>query len=57
MNDHKMTVRIPREIHKAAKLKAIEADVTLSEAVRELMRLWADGQIELPTQTKGEEGT
>ncbi len=52
--EHKMVVRIPRELHKAAKVKAIESDVTLSEAVRELLRLWVSGETELPTRIEEE---
>jgi predicted HicB family RNase H-like nuclease len=55
MEDHKMTIRIPRELHKAAKVKAAESDVTLSEVVREFLRMWMAGQIELPSQAKEEE--
>jgi predicted HicB family RNase H-like nuclease len=47
MTDHKMTIRIPKELHKAARMKALELDVTLSEAVREFLRLWVAGDVEL----------
>jgi len=53
--EHKMTVRIPRELHKAAKVKAVQSDVTLSEAVREFLRLWVAGEIELPAHTEEEQ--
>jgi len=48
--EHKMVVRISRELHKAVKVKAIQSDVTLSAAVRELLRLWVAGDVELPIQ-------
>ncbi len=54
-SDHKMTLRIPRELHKAARLKAVESDMTLSDAVREFLRLWVAGQVELPPRPKIEE--
>jgi predicted HicB family RNase H-like nuclease len=47
---HQTAIRIPKELHRAAKMKAIQSDVTLSEAIRELLRLWVAGEIELPTQ-------
>ena len=47
-SEHKMAIRLPRELHKAARLKAVESDVTLSDVVREFLRLWVEGQIELP---------
>ena len=55
--DHKMAVRIPRELHKAAKVKAAQSDVTLSESVRELLRLWVAGKVELPTKEEHVEDT
>lgn len=50
MTDHKMTIRVPKELHKAARMKALESDVTLSDAVREFLRRWVEGEIELLTQ-------
>ena len=47
---HQTAIRIPKELHRAARMKAIESDVTLSEAIRELLRLWVAGEIELPTK-------
>ena len=46
---HQTALRISKELHKAAKVKAAESDVTLSEAMRELLRLWVAGDVELPT--------
>ena len=51
---HQTAIRIPKELHKAAKMKAIESDVTLSEAIRELLRMWVAGEVELPTKTQEE---
>ena len=50
MTEHKMTIRVPKELHKAARMKALESDVTLSEAIREFLRRWVKGEIELLTQ-------
>jgi predicted HicB family RNase H-like nuclease len=51
VTEHRMTIRIPKELHKAAKIKSAESEVGLSEAVRKLLTLWIEGTIELP---KGE---
>jgi antitoxin component of RelBE/YafQ-DinJ toxin-antitoxin module len=51
---HQTAIRIPKELHKAARMKAIELDVTLSEAIRELLRMWVAGKVELPTETQEE---
>ena len=52
MNDeeHKTTVRMPRDLHKAARVKAIEDDVSLSEAIRRLVQGWVAGEIQLPAE-------
>ena len=47
MPEHKMTIRIEKDLHKAAKLKAVESEVTLSEVMREFLRLWVEDEIEL----------
>ena len=49
-----MTIRIPKELHKAAKVKAVELDIKLSEVVRELLGLWVADQIELPDHPEAE---
>ena len=47
MAEHKMTIRIDKELHKAAKLKAVESEITLSEIIRDFLRLWVDGELDL----------
>ena len=53
--DYRTTIRIPKELHKAARLKALELDITFSEAIRELLGMWVQGKIELPTRPKENE--
>ena len=43
-----MTIRIDKEFHKAAKLKAVESEVTLSEVIRQFLAAWLDGKLDLP---------
>jgi predicted HicB family RNase H-like nuclease len=43
-------IRIPKELHRAAKMKAIELDITLSEAMRKLLGMWVEGKVELPAK-------
>ncbi|MEA3341124.1 MAG: hypothetical protein U9R15_14260 [Chloroflexota bacterium] len=47
---HKTTIRILQDLNKAARIKAIEMDTNLSEVIREFLRLWVAGEIELPTK-------
>jgi len=56
MNDaeHKTTVRMPLSLHKAARIRAIEEGTTLSDVIRELLRRWVDGEIELSTHEENE---
>ena len=35
-------------MHKAARIKALEMDTNLSDVIREFLRLWVAGEIELP---------
>ena len=54
---HKTTMRIPQDLHKAARIKAIETNTTLSDVVREFLRLWVAGELELPAQEQDQEET
>ena len=45
---HRTTIRILRDLHKAARIKALEMDTNLSDVIREFLRLWVAGEIELP---------
>lgn len=53
--DHKTTLRVPVELHKAARIKAIEQDTNLSAVIREFLRQWVAGDIELDPRSKEEE--
>jgi len=45
---HTTTIRIPKELLKAARAKALEAEASLSEVIRKFLTLWVSGEIELP---------
>jgi hypothetical protein len=51
---HRTTIRMTKNLHKAARIKALEMDTTLSDVVREFLTLWVAGELELPTQTEEE---
>ena len=53
--DHKTTLRVPVDLHKAARIKAIELDTNLSEILREFLRQWVAGDIELHLRSGEEE--
>ena len=55
--EHKTTIRIPKELLKAARVKALEAEVPLSKVMRELLTLWVSGEIELPKREEPEQET
>ena len=40
----RITVDLPPELHKAAKIKAVEKDKPLAEIIREMLRLWIKGK-------------
>jgi len=48
MPDPEYMVRIPAEVLKQAKIAAIEANMHLSEVVRQLIELWLAGKVKLP---------
>jgi Arc/MetJ-type ribon-helix-helix transcriptional regulator len=55
-SEHKTTIRIPKELHKAARVKVIESDAeSLSRVIRELLKLWIEGEIDLPTRVEEEQ--
>ena len=45
--ERKTTYRVDVDLHKAARIKAIELDTNLSEILREFLRQWVAGDIEL----------
>jgi len=52
-NKHKMTMRIPRALHRRAKAKAALMGTTLSAVVRKLLEKWIEEP--LPEEVKQEE--
>jgi plasmid stability protein len=46
----KVTLTIPVDLRRKARAKAILEGKSLSQAVRELLRLWLAGEVELPAQ-------
>ena len=52
--EHKGTYRVSRELVKSARAKALEQDLSLSEAIRQLLSLWVAGEIELPSREEKE---
>ena len=44
----KLTIRIPKELHIAVKVKAAKEDRTVSDVVRELLRQWLEEEKEKP---------
>jgi len=52
--ERKMMIRMPEALHKAVRVKAAELGRPVSEIVRELLRGWLSGEIELPEESEGE---
>jgi len=48
------TISIPDDLKLAARAKAIAEGLDLSKVVREFLRAWVDGKIELPEEPKQE---
>lgn len=46
--ESRMMTRLPNELHKAARIKAIEENEHLSEIVRRLLQAWVAGEIPTP---------
>ena len=57
ISEHKMTVRLPTDLHRRVKAKAALQGMTLSTVVRELLERWEQGEVEIaePEETKQEE--
>ena len=53
--EKKMMTRIDGDLHKAARMKALEDDRTLSEVVRQFIRAWLAGEIPTPPPEKEQE--
>jgi predicted DNA-binding protein len=50
--DHKTLIRLPKELHTEARIKALREGKTLSAVVRELLTLWLE---EAPEQKTSKE--
>ena len=57
ISEHKMTVRLPANLHRRVKAKAALQGITLSTVVRELLERWEQGEVEIaePEETKQKE--
>ena len=53
--ERKGTFRVPEGLLRAARTQGIEVDVSLSQAIRELLKLWVAGKIELPAKEEHKE--
>lgn len=42
----KTTLRLPQSLLREARVKAVREDLSLSEVIRRLLRLWLSGQVE-----------
>lgn len=42
---HQMNLRIPKSVHLAARVKALQAGIDLSEVVRRLLQKWVAGEV------------
>lgn len=50
-HETRLTIRLPKELHDAAKEKADANDVTLSQVIRWYLRAWSQGEV--PTYPPG----
>lgn len=46
-DDHKTTIRLPHSEHTAARVKAVQANIALSEVIRRLLQMWVNGEVVL----------
>lgn len=46
-DDHKTTIRLPHDEHTAARIKAVQANISLSEVIRRLLALWVAGKVSI----------
>jgi Arc/MetJ-type ribon-helix-helix transcriptional regulator len=52
--EKRITVKMPESLHKAVRLKAVEQGRYVSDVVREFFALWVEDEIELPSESEGE---
>ncbi len=53
--EHRTTVRMPRELNVKARIKALKSNTDLSKVIREFLELWVTGEIVLPSESKEDE--
>lgn len=51
-DSHQMSLRIPKSDHLAARIKALQDGIELSEVVRRLLALWVAGAVVLEKPDK-----
>lgn len=56
ISEHKMTVRLPTDLHRRVKARAALHGITLSTVVRALLEQWERGETEIaePEETERE---
>ena len=54
-DDHKLTIRIPKTDHHAARVKAVQEFTQLSEVIRRLLAMWVAGEVLLKPPNESEE--
>jgi len=50
----KLTIVIPKEVHRAAKIKAATVDVSVSGVIRELLKRWVSGELKTEAERTNE---
>jgi len=53
--ERRITVKTTETLHKAVRVKAAELGRPVSEIVRDLLALWTEDKIELPSKSEGEQ--
>jgi len=53
--ERRITVKTTETLHKAVRVKAAELGRPVSEIVRDLLTLWTEGKIGLPSRSEGEQ--
>ena len=54
--ENRFGFRLDKGFHKDLKRKALEEEVSLADVTRNLLRLWLEGKIKLPTVNTESEG-
>lgn len=48
LKERSLTIRLDAKLHKAARLKSVEIEKSLSQIMRDLLVGWVDGTVQLP---------